>query len=300
MGARPVAANRASAPEAERLVLAPAERLEAVLEVIAGAQRHLRLSLFRCDDFHVLDALVEALRRGVRVEVLLTGRAKGGRKRLQELWALLESTGATLHRYADPVVKYHAKYIVADDGPALVASLNFTRKCFERTCDFLLTTREPAIVSGLRRLFDADCRTAASSLPARLSPRLVVGPERARDQFKALIERARRSVRVIDPKLTDPEMRTLLDRRRKDGLTVTTLGDGDLAGCVAHGKMMLIDEKTAVIGSLSLSAIHLGFRREVAVVTEDPRSVSVLRVFFEQMARGRTLAHAVTTAERSS
>jgi phosphatidylserine/phosphatidylglycerophosphate/cardiolipin synthase-like enzyme len=300
MGAPPVPAKRARAPAAERLVLAPAERLEAVREVIAGARRHLRLSLFRCDDFHVLDALVDALGRGVHVEVLLTGRAKGGKKRLQELWALLESTGATLHRYADPVVKYHAKYIVADDGPALVASLNLTRKCFERTCDFLLTTRAPAIVSGLQRLFDADCRAPASSLPARLSPRLVIGPERARDQFKALIKRARRSIRVIDPKLTDPEMRTLLDRRRRDGLTVTTLGDGDLSGCAAHGKMMLIDERTAVIGSLSLSAIHLGFRREVAVVTEDPRSVSVLRVFFEQMARGRTLARAVRTAERTS
>jgi len=179
MSARPAVGTRATAPQAERLVLTPAGRLETVLEVIGGARRHLRLSLFRCDDFHVLDALVDALGRGVRVEVLLTGRAKGGKKRLQELWALLESTGATLHRYADPVVKYHAKYIVADDGPALVASLNFTRKCFERTCDFLLATRDPAIVSGLQRLFDADCRTAVSSLPARLSPRLVVGPERA-------------------------------------------------------------------------------------------------------------------------
>jgi phosphatidylserine/phosphatidylglycerophosphate/cardiolipin synthase-like enzyme len=300
MGVPRGAGTRTGAPGGERLVLAPAERLGAVREVIAGARRHLRLALFRCDDFRVLDALVDAVGRGVRVEVLLTGRAKGGRKRLRELWALLESTGATLHRYADPVVKYHAKYIVADDGPAIVASLNLTRKCFERTCDFLLTTRDPAIVAGLQRLFDADRRATASSLPARLSPRLIVGPERARDQFKALIGRARRSIRVIDPKLTDPEMRTLLDRRRKDGLTVTTLGDEDLAGCVAHGKMMLIDERTAVIGSLSLSAIHLGFRREVAVVTENPRSVSILRVFFEQMARGRTLAHAVTTAERTS
>ena len=37
--------------------------------------------------------------------------------------------------HTDPVVKYHAKYLVADDGPAVVASLNLTRKCFERTCD---------------------------------------------------------------------------------------------------------------------------------------------------------------------
>lgn len=299
MGGRRAAATRKTPVPAERVVLAPADRRAAVLEIIRGARRRLILSLFRCDDFQMLDALVDALRRGVRVEVLLTGRAKGGRKRLQELWALLETSGAVLHRYADPVVKYHAKYIVADAGPALVASLNFTRKCFERTCDFLLTTRDAAVVSGLQRLFNWDCR-AGPSCPARLSPRLIVGPERAREQLTALIEGARRSIRIIDPKLTDPAMRALIEARRREGLTVTTLGDGDLAGCVAHGKMVLVDEQTAVIGSLSLSAIHLGFRREVAIMTHDRRSVAALGAFFEQLARGRTLAAAVSAAERTS
>ena len=76
----------------------------------------------------------------MEVSVLVTPRAKGWTRRLGELWQVLEGMGADLHRYADPVVKYHAKYIVADDGPALVASLNFTRKCFTSTSDFLLLT----------------------------------------------------------------------------------------------------------------------------------------------------------------
>lgn len=283
----------------ERIVLAPVARRDTILEVIHGARRRLILSLFRCDDFRVLDALVEARRRGVELEVLLTGRAKGGRKRLQDLWALLESAGAVLYRYADPVVKYHAKYIVADEGPALVASLNFTRKCFGHTCDFLVVTRDRGVVSGLQRIFALDCRAAGATLPARLSPRLIVGPERARDQFTALIEHAHRSIRIIDPKLTDPTMRALLDARRRTGLTVTTLGASDLAGCEAHGKMMLIDEQTAVVGSLSLSAIHLGFRREVAIVTRDRRSVAALGVFFEALARGRPHSAAVTAADQT-
>ena len=52
-----------------------------------------------------------------------------------------------MHAYTDPVVKYHAKYLVADDGPAVVASLNFTRKCFRKTCDALVVTHDPAVVS---------------------------------------------------------------------------------------------------------------------------------------------------------
>jgi cardiolipin synthase len=267
----------------ERIVFAPQEREDAVLRVIKSARKRLILSLFRCDDFKVLDALADALHRRVQVEILVTGRAKGWKKRLDQLWSLLESMGARLHRYADPVVKYHAKYIVADDGPALVASLNFTQKCFQGTCDFLLTTHDPGVVSGLKRLFEVDCGTPGAALPKRLSNRLIIGPDHARDQFTRLIQGAKRSIRIVDPKLTDPSMLALLKAKNASGVSVTVLGRGPLAGLVSHGKMILIDEETAVIGSLALSALSLGFRREVAIVVRDRPSVARLNELFQDL-----------------
>ena len=85
----------------------------------------------------MFDELKQARERGVSVDVLVTSRSSGSKRRLQKLWRALEATGAAIHAHADPVVKYHAKYLVADDGPALVASLNFTRKCFDEDhrCD---------------------------------------------------------------------------------------------------------------------------------------------------------------------
>ncbi len=53
-------------------------------------------------------------------------------------------------------MKYHAKYLVADDGPALITSLNFTRKCFDDTCDAVALTYDPAVVEGLRQLMATD------------------------------------------------------------------------------------------------------------------------------------------------
>jgi hypothetical protein len=52
----------------ERIYISPSERRQAMLEVIAGAKRRLVLSLFRCNDFGVLDGLASALDRGVKVE----------------------------------------------------------------------------------------------------------------------------------------------------------------------------------------------------------------------------------------
>ncbi len=283
-----MAASGETQPDAalpgERIVFEPQEREDTVLAVIKAAQKRLILSLFRCDDFKVLDGLADALHRGVLVEILVTGRAKGWKKRLEQLWGLLESMGAKLHRYADPVVKYHAKYIVADDGPALVASLNFTQKCFQGTCDFLLTTHDPGVVSGLRRLFEVDCGTPGATLPKRLSSRLIIGPDYAREQFTRLIDSAKRSIRIVDPKLTDPAMVTLLREKKARGVTVTVLGRGPLAGLVSHGKMILIDEETAVIGSLALSALSLDFRREVAIVVRDRPSVARLGELFQDLA----------------
>ncbi|HEY2930636.1 MAG TPA: phospholipase D-like domain-containing protein [Acidobacteriota bacterium] len=270
----------------ERTILEPDKRRETLLSFIRGARHRLLLSVFRCDDFKVLDALPEALRRGVRVEVLLTSRAKGGKKRLKELWEYLESLGAQVHRYSDPVVKYHAKYVVADDGPALVASLNFTRKCFERTCDFIHITHDRQVVSGLKRLFEADCRPSHSSLPEGLSNRLIVGPELARGQLTALLQQARRSIRIIDHKLTDPTMITLLEARRAEGVAVEILGGRNMGSLLSHGKMILIDQAAATIGSISLSALSLGFRRELALLVQDPVCVSQLNAFFQQLREG--------------
>ena len=152
------------------------------------------------------------------VEVLVTSRAKGGKKKMAKLWRALEQTGASLHSYTDPVVKYHPKYLVADEGPAIVASLNFTKKCFRKTCDALVVTHDPAVVADLRRLWTAD--RGRLEMPATISDRLIVGPERARRQFTALIEGARTSIRLIDAKLSDPDLVSLLNAKRAAGMTV--------------------------------------------------------------------------------
>jgi phosphatidylserine/phosphatidylglycerophosphate/cardiolipin synthase-like enzyme len=200
--------------------------------------------------------------------------------------------GAKLHRYADPVVKYHAKYIVADDGPALVGSLNFTRKCFTDTCDFLLVTYEPIVVKGLRRLFAGDCLGQGSSLSAPARSRLIVGPEQARQALTELLANGRKSIRIVDPKLTDPAILDLLKAKRAAGVSVEVLGREGLRRYVPHGKMVLVDGKVGVLGSLSLSALSLDFRREVAVVVRDRACLRQMDEVFRMLARPPVAARA--------
>jgi len=254
-----------------------------VLQLMRSAAYSMVLSMFRCDDFTIIDEVAAAVKRGVHVRVLITQRARGWKDRLKDLTALLKSMGADVRPYENPAMKYHAKYIVVDDGPALVTSLNFTRKCFENTYDFTLLTDDPEVVWGLKTLFETDCRAPVGSLPD-VTGRLIVGPEHSRRRLTELMAGARESIGIIDHRITDPQIIALLKERQSEGISVQVIGNGPVGGLISHGRMTLIDRKTAIIGSIHLSPPSLDSRREVAIVIEDPSLVTELYDYFEILA----------------
>jgi phosphatidylserine/phosphatidylglycerophosphate/cardiolipin synthase-like enzyme len=256
----------------DRLVIAPSQRRRTVLGVIRSAQQDLVLSIFRCDDQLVLDALIEAVSRGVRVRVLMTGRAKGSARDLDEAHAQLLRHGVAVRRFQDDV-KYHAKFVVADDHRALVTSSNFTEKCFARTSDFVVVTRDTATVDALRQMFESDWAARCVRPSTAMCERLIVGPDqRPRERMAELIGSATRRIRLLDAKLTDPRILALLDARRAADIEVDVLDNRRVGPWESHGKLLLIDEgphAVAVIGSLALSPASLDVRRELAVVIRD-------------------------------
>ena len=134
-----------------------------------------------------------------------------------------------------------------------------------------MVTHDPAVVAGLRALWEAD--RAGEAMPPEITERLIVGPERARRQFTALIEQARRSIRLIDAKLSDPDLVSMINARRAAGIDVEVFSGKRAAGLKSHGKILLIDDRTVVVGSLALAALSLDFRREVAIVVQEPTAV---------------------------
>jgi phosphatidylserine/phosphatidylglycerophosphate/cardiolipin synthase-like enzyme len=269
---------------ADRIIVEPSLRRAVLLDALRGARTGIAISLFRCDEPAILEELASAVERGVAVDVLVTSRSRE-RKKLSRLWDALEATGATVHPFADPVIKYHAKYLVVDDGPAVIASLNFTRKCFSRTLDALVITYDPDVIMGLRELLAAD--REGGELRTGVAGRLIVGPERARAQLRAIVEGARHSIRVIDPKLSDPAFLALFDARRAEGLRVDVYREPRLLGLKSHGKIMLVDDRLAVVGGLAMTPLSLDFRREVAVTVTQARAVTVVRRLFKAIAPPR-------------
>jgi phosphatidylserine/phosphatidylglycerophosphate/cardiolipin synthase-like enzyme len=265
----------------QRLILTPGVRRQSILDLLRSARRDVIFSLFRCDDSRVLDEIVATTRRGVEVKVLVTPRARGWTKRLGGLMILLKDTGVSVKQYDGPWAKYHAKYIVLDREAVAVGSLNLTRRCFDNTCDFLLHSSNPDLVEGLTSLFHSDWQTP--HLPPPELQNLIIGPDQSRSRMLGMMQRAKSRIRIIDHRVTHPEVLLLIARKMLEGVRVQILGRGETGDLWSHGKLFLIDDDIAVIGSASLSRPGLEVRREVGVIIDEPALVNELSCFFDAL-----------------
>jgi phosphatidylserine/phosphatidylglycerophosphate/cardiolipin synthase-like enzyme len=104
-----------------------------------------------------------------------------------------------------------------------------------------------------------------------------------------MLEGARRSIHIIDHKMSDVAIESLLRSKKADGVDVQILPPALFGGLLPHGKLILVDGKIAAFGSMSLSPLSLDFRREVAVTVDDAACVRKLGNFFRSLARGKRL-----------
>lgn len=108
-------------------------------------------------DAVILDRLVAAAERGVKVKVLC-----GGKHGISE-WDILDTFSSlrTLRRFGVKVhkqknLRVHAKLIVVDGQEALVGSMNIDRSAFDLRRELGLTISDPAVVGRLLEVFEGD------------------------------------------------------------------------------------------------------------------------------------------------
>ena len=57
-----------------------------------------------------------------------------------------------------------------------------------------------------------------------------------------------------------------------------------MGGLISHGRMILVDNRVAAIGSIHLSPPSLDSRRELAILVRDSDNIKELSDFFENLA----------------
>ena len=65
---------------------------------------------------------------------------------------------------------------------------------------------------------------------------------------------------------------------------MSVVGRQPIGPLVPHGKLIIVDEPRALLGSMAMSALSLDFRREVSIVTETPAVVRALNCFYQELS----------------
>jgi len=274
------------------LLVQPADGIAPLIAAINGAQKSLDVIIFRLDLKEIEKALESAVGRGVTVRTLIAHTHKGPDKRLRQLEDRMLAKGVTVNRTGDDLIRYHGKLMIVDRDALHVYGFNYTAADL-KSRSFGLVTRDRRMVQEALRLFEAD---ASRQEFEPLVDGFVVSPENAREQLATFIKRAKKSLAVYDPKLTDVAMLRLLNLRAKAGVDIRIIGKTGTCGAALrveklpglrlHVRAMARDGDTVFVGSQSLRRLELDARREVGLIARDPAVVKrFLEVFEEDWAK---------------
>jgi phosphatidylserine/phosphatidylglycerophosphate/cardiolipin synthase-like enzyme len=268
------------------LIVQPDDGPVPLISAVKRATKTLDLIIFRFDLKPLEKAIEAAVARGVAVRALIAHTSSGGERRLRQLEQRMLEAGVSVSRTADDLVRYHGKLMIVDREELDLLGFNYTSLDM-RSRSFGLTVRDRRLVQEALELFEAD------ALRQEFEPSgdgLIVSPENARERLAAFIAAAERRLWIWDPKVTDPQMIRLLRERMKDGVDVRIVGrlakrGGDLPVVKSrrrlHVRAFVRDANAAFVGSQSLRALELDGRREVGLVTREPKVVKRLAEVFE-------------------
>ncbi|WP_337844705.1 phospholipase D-like domain-containing protein [Thermus sp.] len=281
---------------APRLVVEPEDGLAPLLELIGEAREEIlvKMYLWTPSRTDLVEALGQAVARGVKVRVLLEREPSGGRVDLSVYQALKDRGVEVKLTQPFRFVFVHEKSLVVDGKKAWVGTMNFTGSSFSANREYALILDDPESVREIRRVFQADWtgkRLDLSRAQLVWAPSRTLGGVRegnAREVLLGMIQGARRELFLEHQAMADREVLEALKAALKRGVKVRLLGspqeEGDtyfLQGALelreagaevrflpspyVHAKVLVRDGEEALVGSINLSANSLNANRELSV-----------------------------------
>jgi cardiolipin synthase A/B len=271
-----------------KLIIQPEAGIVPIVKAIKTAKTSIDVMIFRFDRDEIEKALASAVQRGVIVRALIAHTNRGGEVRLRKLEQRLLAAGVLVSRTADDLLRYHAKFMVADSVLHLFG-FNFTKLDVDKSRSFAISTKDSKTVGEASKLFEADLSRQAYT-PGK--SHLVVSPENARESLTAFIAGAKSDLAIYDAKVSDPSIIKLLKERAAKGVKVRIIGsmkgrdpgilERKLATMRLHVRAIVRDGKRAFVGSQSLRKDELENRREVGLIINNPAVARSLLAIFDK------------------
>ena len=190
----------------------------------------------------------------------------------------------------------HAKITLNEDS-FRVQTANLTKSSFESNREHFFYSDDSDFHDSLEELFDADWVWDDLST-MNLHPNLVVCPFNCREVIKTLLESAEKSIVIQTQYIVDDEILDILHKKSEEVDMAIIVADTDdnydlisyfwpwiartLKTRYNHTKMILVDEKYLLLGSMNLSENSLDNNREIWIILMDTWHISMFEKRFKK------------------
>ncbi|SFL34197.1 Phosphatidylserine/phosphatidylglycerophosphate/cardiolipin synthase [Bradyrhizobium sp. NFR13] len=275
------------------LLVFPDDTAQCIIDPIRAAKRSLNIRMFLFTDPTLLNEVIAAKRRGVKVRVMLNPARRNGESENDETAAALAAAGVEVRDSNPAFALTHQKSMVIDNEWGFVESLNWETRDLTETRDYAVTTTKALEISEMVDCFEADW--AKQNFVPHPDSQLIWCPNNGRERIGAFIDSARDTLWIQNERYQDTDIIERLVRAVLRGVQVHIMarqphklkknklieGIGGLRimhdvgakvhrlnDMKLHGKMLLADETRAIVGSINLTPGSFDDRRELAIETD--------------------------------
>jgi cardiolipin synthase len=284
-----------SAEASGRLIVEPEQGRRPILEAIQKAQTTIDLAMYGFTDPELMQAFVQAKDQGKKVRILLQHYPYKSIDENELAIQRFSSAHVNLNYAPSTFYLLHQKTLVLDGRTAEVLTFNFTRSTFHKQRNFGLILTDPAEVSEIQQVFNADWQNKKFH-PSQ--PNLIWSPDNSREKIVALIQSAKREIKVYAQGLTDEPVVDALVKAAERGVEVQIITSGSQLGkkwaylqksgvhcaldkkLTIHAKVLIVDREKAMLGSINFTQASLDKNRELSVIVKEGELIGQLLAVF--------------------
>lgn len=306
---------------APSLFIEPQAGRAPIVQAINSARTEIRLGICNLSDPQIGDALAAAVARGVNVKVIVDQADYHNKPPEQAEVATLLARNVPVHLSNSVFPQSFEKVFVIDQRQVLIMTMCLVPETFQDTRDYGLVLSNRNIIREVTSVFDTDWAFSAppgeptpayNPTPALHVSDMIWGPTNATAKLSQLIQSARRSIDVTTELLNDPYLEGQLVAAKHRGVHVRMITPTVPRGAATnvpqidfltgqgvdvrvtteqapppdampymHAKTMIVDGRTAYLGSIDIDTTEASQDRELGIVFRQRPLVRQLKTQFQ-------------------
>lgn len=200
------------------LIVLPDDTAKPFLDAINNSKKSIRVKMFLFSHPNLIDAIIQAKKRGVHVRVMLNPARRSGKPQNTETHRKLKAAGIEVIESNPEFDVTHEKSMVVDDELAFIQSLNWDTKNLTATRDYAVVTAHPNEVQEVIRCFEADWERKPFHVDS--STLLIWCNSNGRDRIASFIDDAKHTLFVQNERYQDAVIIERLVRAKERGVKV--------------------------------------------------------------------------------